>query len=175
METATKERRRNQFSDNCGVCRCEVKAGEGWLYSMVDGVRGRARRNRHGGFRKFVKCDRCHSGSYAHACQLPENQPAKSAIAKVSIAELRSGKLEFTHEKWGNWTEHLARWTLADGRSEVICYPRAITGEPVLGAIDLTYDEPLAYGGKLTPAAAKEYNAICGRSLPLYAAYLESR
>lgn len=177
MQTMT-ERRRNQFSGHCGVCRCEVGAGEGWLYAAVNGSAGRrgARFNRRGGFAKFVKCDRCHSGGFAHAWQLPENKPApKPALPKLGVAELRAGKLEFTREKWGNWTETLARWTLADGRSAVVCFPRAITCEPQTNPItDYFYGDRSVFDSELTPAAKREFDAICERCLPLYAAHLEA-
>lgn len=94
--TAT-ERRRNAYADHCYVCRKEVPAGEGWLYSDVRSDRSRSRYRSTGRFKKRVKCDRCHNEKISHKWQadnLDNPKPAEPVVRPWSVSQVKKWALE---------------------------------------------------------------------------------
>ena len=92
--TTTTERRRNAFPDTCCHCRCDVPAGEGWLYSDT-----RQHRSFRGGYRRFpkkVKCDRCHREGVTNRYQARQldGPPALPAPRSYSAPEVARWSLE---------------------------------------------------------------------------------
>lgn len=84
------ERRRNQYIANCKVCGCEVKPGEGWLYSDTKSSNSRSRRASTGRWIKVVKCDRCHTNNLAHKWQVDNlNRPVEPTIRPWSVSQVK--------------------------------------------------------------------------------------
>lgn len=90
-------RRRNQYADNCYVCRKEVPVGEGWLYCDTKSQRSRGRHRAGFGWKKQVKCNRCHEGNVTNKYQadaLDNPKPAEPVVRPWSITQVKKWVIE---------------------------------------------------------------------------------
>lgn len=176
--TTTTERRRNAYPDNCRVCGTRVEAGAGWLYADVKSQRSRHRRSSGRGWIKTVKCDRCHTANIAHGWQARNLDNPKPKTPRIGVSEVRKGHAEAGHwvdPRWQDsaWQMPVVRWVLPDGRSEIICQLRPITGEPMWVPASY-YSDRLWFGCELTPGAEKELDGIAERVFEAFRTHLES-
>lgn len=85
------DRRRNQYADSCYVCGCAVPAEQGWLYADTKSDRSRSRNRTGRGWRKLVKCDRCHTLKLTHKWQVDNlSRPPEPVVRPWSVASVRS-------------------------------------------------------------------------------------
>jgi hypothetical protein len=152
------ERRRNQYAGNCKVCGCEVKPGEGYLYSDTHSNHGRSAHRARGRWPKFVKCERCHTLGAAHKCDLPENKPA--AVRRVSVNEVRKGLFRLSRYENDPGRRACVELVLPDGAAEPVAQ-RDLFSLSTNSTGPYYGDYRPCFGGRLmTTSAAAEFERL---------------